>query len=708
MNAGPQPWYKRVKRWGQTNLTEDDPVRSNIDFWVRQWRRTEVQGVIVNCGGIVTYYKTDFKEQYQAEKLGDVDYFAAFMDAATKEGLVVVARMDTNRTTKEFYEAHSEWFCISGDGKPIVHQGRYVTCVNSNYFREYIPALITEIIEKYHPVSFAENSWSGLDKFNICYCDNCRRMFRETTGYGLPKKVDWDDPVYREWIRWNYKRRTENWDFLNEVTNRVGGEDCYYIGMIHADPTNPGGRFVDIKELATRAKLIFTDHQSRDPLNGFEQSYVNGLLLRFASEEQIVVPQSTAYYVRGNRTFRLSSAPPYEPNLWMISGSAGGISPWFHHVSGAEYDKRQFDYPIPYFHWHAANEKYLYNRTSLANVGIVWNQTNADFYGRDDVNERVSLPWSGCISAMVQWRIPFIPVNAADITKYSKRIKTLILPDVAVLSDSQIDNICSFIEGGGNLVVTGSTATLDGDGLPLKALKLWKMLGIQFTGKTEGSFRSQPTNWEYPHAHTYLHLPEKRHKIFEGFEQTELIGFGGGLHIVESNGMLEPLSGYVMPFPIFPPEFSWIREIRDNIPTVLAGTLVSGSRVVYFPADIDRCYGRNRLPDHGSLLANAIYWAAGDSFTLKVDGKGLIIVHPYEQENRLMLHLVNLSGCNQNPGYCTEIYPVGPIKVKMPISLDIKSVKLLVREGEIPFETVDGHVVFMIDRIDEHELVILE
>jgi hypothetical protein len=60
MSIDSRPWYERVRRWGQTNLTEDDPKRNNIDFWVEQWRRTRVQGVIVNCGGIVTYYKTGF------------------------------------------------------------------------------------------------------------------------------------------------------------------------------------------------------------------------------------------------------------------------------------------------------------------------------------------------------------------------------------------------------------------------------------------------------------------------------------------------------------------------------------------------------------------------------------------------------------------------------------------------------------------------
>ena len=34
----------------QTKLTEDDPARHNIDFWRSQWKRTHIQGVIVNCG----------------------------------------------------------------------------------------------------------------------------------------------------------------------------------------------------------------------------------------------------------------------------------------------------------------------------------------------------------------------------------------------------------------------------------------------------------------------------------------------------------------------------------------------------------------------------------------------------------------------------------------------------------------------------------
>jgi len=49
------PWYRRATRWGQTNITERDPVRYDIPWWREYWKRTEVQCVIINAGGIVAY-----------------------------------------------------------------------------------------------------------------------------------------------------------------------------------------------------------------------------------------------------------------------------------------------------------------------------------------------------------------------------------------------------------------------------------------------------------------------------------------------------------------------------------------------------------------------------------------------------------------------------------------------------------------------------
>ena len=61
------------------------------------------------------------------------------------------------------------------------------------------------------------------------------------------------------------------------------------------------------------------------------------------------------------------------------------------------------------------------------------------------------------------------------------------------------------------------------------------------------------------------------------------------------------------------------------------------------PADIDRRFGQDNLPDHGNLLKNLIRWAAKDNIPLSVEGTGMIDCQLYRQPGRLVIHLVNLT-----------------------------------------------------------------
>src|SRR5277367_4029626 len=84
--ASPQtaaaPWYRRVTRWGQTNITERDPVRYDIPWWREYWKRTAIQGVIINAGGIVAYYPSKFPMQHRAQFLNGRDLFGELSEAA--------------------------------------------------------------------------------------------------------------------------------------------------------------------------------------------------------------------------------------------------------------------------------------------------------------------------------------------------------------------------------------------------------------------------------------------------------------------------------------------------------------------------------------------------------------------------------------------------------------------------------------------------
>ncbi|MCX6620852.1 MAG: hypothetical protein NTY38_07185 [Acidobacteria bacterium] len=212
------PWYRRTFRWGQTNITERDPERYDIAFWREHWKRTRVQGVIVNAAGIVAYYHSRFPLHHRAQFLNGRDLFGELTRAAHSDGLAVLARMDSNRAGEDFYQAHPDWFCLDAAGKPLRAGDKYVACIHSGYYNEYLPAIMREIIGRSRPDGFTDNSWAGLDRGSICQCENCRKSFFTRKGKPLPSKPDWDDATYREWILWSYARRTAVWELNNRVT----------------------------------------------------------------------------------------------------------------------------------------------------------------------------------------------------------------------------------------------------------------------------------------------------------------------------------------------------------------------------------------------------------------------------------------------------------------------------------------------------------
>lgn len=131
------PWYRKTLRWGQTNITEIDPERYDIAWWRKHWKRTHTQGVVINAGGIVAYYPSQVPLHRQAQHLGGRDLFGELCRAAHDDGLVVFARMDSNRAHEEFYRAHPEWFAVDANGKPHRAGDLYITCVNGPYDKDH-------------------------------------------------------------------------------------------------------------------------------------------------------------------------------------------------------------------------------------------------------------------------------------------------------------------------------------------------------------------------------------------------------------------------------------------------------------------------------------------------------------------------------------------------------------------------------------------
>jgi hypothetical protein len=724
------PWHRRVYRWGQTNLTEVDPIRYDGAWWRDHWRRTRVQGVIVNAGGIVAYYPSKYPLHHRALHLGDRDLYGEVVAAAREDGLAVLARMDSNRADERFYVEHPDWFAVDADGRPYRSEDRYIACVNSPYYDQFLTDVLREIVERSHPDGITDNSWSGLDRGRICHCVNCARTFRDATGMSLARLPDWDDPAYRQWIIWSYARRVAIWELNNRVTKEAGGTDCLWIGMNSGDIIAQSIRFRDYKAICERAEIIMLDSQRRTNTGGFQSNAEAGKLIHGLLGWDKLIPESMAMYQAGEPTFRVASKPEPEVRIWAVEGFAGGIQPWWHHIGAYHEDRRQYRTAESIFRWHDANEQYLVGRRPVATVGVVWSQENVDFYGRDDAETRVGLPHRGVRQALIQARIPYVPVHADHVDRDADGLALLILPNLGALSDTQCASIRRFVQRGdrGGLIATGEASRYDewGDARPDFALA--DLFGVRGTGVHHGSAGSADPGWETWARHSYLRLtPElragvygpqvgtepkvggDRHPVLTAFHETDILPFGGRLEVVRAGPTsLVPLT-YVPPFPIYPPETSWMRAPTTALPALVLNELPGGGRVAFLPADVDRCYGRDNLPDHGQLLANLVRWAARDRVPLRVEGAGMIDCHLYQQPGRLILHLVNLS----HPGVWRqalhELIPVGPLTVSVQLPQDVggHSALLLLGGGTIPTTVGDGWASFQVATVIDHEVIVV-
>jgi hypothetical protein len=717
---GEIPWYRRVTRWGQTNITEKDPQQYDIAWWRKQWKRTQVQGVIINAGGIVSYYPSKIPFHRPSQFLNGRDLYGEISRAAKEDGLAVFARMDSNRAGEELYKAHPDWFALDAAGKPYRADDLYITCVNGPYYNEHIPAVLREIAELYHPDGFTDNSWSGLGRDKPCYCDNCKKSFRALTGKDLPAVSNWGDKTYQQWVRWNYDRRLEIWDLNNRATKAAGGAFCIWSGMNSGSISGQSSNFRDYRGICDRAEMMMIDDQGRSDTSGLQHNGDIGKFLHGLLGWDKLIPESMAMYQQGSVTFRLASKPAPEARMWMIEGIAGGIQPWWHHVGAYHEDRRMYHTAEPIMQWHKANEKYLINRRPIATIGVVWSQQNTDFYGRDNVNQLVDLPWRGMVEALIRARIPYIPVHADHIDRDASQLSVLILPNFGAITDAQANSIRRFVNSGGSLIATGESSLYDEWGNARADYALSDLFGAHITAQHSPGINLGT-------AHTYLRLspelrkqvdgPETgsepavttaRHPILKGFEETDILPFGGQLRTLHLDAGVETLMTFIPEFPIYPPETSWMRQPKTDIPALILNTKLQG-KVVFVPADIDRRFGQNNLPDHGDLLKNVIRWAAQDKIPLNVEGAGLIDCHVYHQPGTLILHVVNLTNSATWRQPIHELIPVGPFKIRIKLPNDVKGKNLnfLVSDQKISPVVNNGWANFEISSILDHEAVVL-
>jgi hypothetical protein len=675
---GAIPWQRQLRRCGQLNMTEHDPVTLDIEQWANYWASLKVGATFISVTGILAYYQTKVPFHRKGKYLGNRDFFGECFAAAKKRNLRVIARMSPDLNWGDAAEAHPDWFERDANGNlnPDKEEPRlFRTCMFSGYMTDYVPAIIREINSLYDVDAFYTNGWPPLGSLPVCHCAVCSKLPPSGT------------PAY--WDKFN-ERFEYLWKLYDSLAKEKGAGKFFFA--------NSGGgarSAANLARLGTFCEWFQGDNQGR----GGEDAPVWLCTLQGRVCQSILdgkmASNVTGAWTTGPIRWRNAGKSPAEIKMWLSETSASGMVPYYH-IVGAEKgfgeDRRELDVPREYFNWTAQHDPHFVNKRTVARIGVVTGQRTHLFYkAQPGANMQQFL--NGMYYALLEGRFlfDFVHEDRLDAERLSK-YSALILPNVALLSDAHCDQLRAFVQRGGSLLATFETSLYDEQNQPRQNFALADVFGIQKTGDIV------PTN-----GNAYYGRIERQHEILAGFSNT------GWLPGAEFRVPLAPVANPVLTvvpgFVAYPPELAYPYTPQTDVPAIVLREQ-GQSRIAYIPGDIERTLWVAGDVDLSRLLQNTINWVTRSDHPATIEGHGLIETLAYETEPGYALHLLNYTNPNLHRGTIREFYPIGEQKVTfaVPAGKKVSRVQLLKSGADVHFTSTGNRIAFTIPSITEYEV----
>jgi hypothetical protein len=355
-------------------------------------------------------------------------------------------------------------------------------------------------------------------------------------------------------------------------------------------------------------------------------------------------------------------------------------------------DRRWLEPAQKYFTWMARHDAHFVNRRSIASIGVVMGQRTHLFY-RPPRGAAMREYMDGMYLALIEGRFLFDFIHEdklapQDLSKYA----AVLLPNTALLSDEQCRQLRVYVEAGGSLLATYETSLYTERNQKRADFGLADVFGIRRAGESIGTT-----------GNAYLARIERQHTILDGFTNTHWIP--GSENRIPVAPVENPVLSVVPGFVAYPPELSYPVPARTDEPAVVIRQN-GGSRLVYFPGDIERTMWRSGHTDLARLLQNAIRWVSGGKTPVSVQGEGVIETFAWETEAGFAVHLLNYTNPAMHRGWIRNFYPIGPQKVRMELSQGrrVRRVELLRAEKDIPFRVSSGILEFTVPTVASYEV----
>jgi len=660
-----------------------------------------------SAGGIMAFYPTQIDDHPRSPWLSGKDLVGETVEALHRGGLRAIGRIDPSLASNDLFLKHPDWFTVDANNCPITVHDSFVTCPNGNYYYQFIPDVIKEILDNYE----FDGLWANAARFAAwhskqCFCSVCQEKFEKASGHSIPIE-SWGDPVWLEYNEWRYQCIGDWMRYIHDQVQRVRS-DCAWLPLCQVveswDDSRPGGWDPDY--VLPHADAMVLEAQRRYPniwWPGLEARYLRGLNPEKAANVTV------SYFFPW---WRFYSVPDPENRLWIAQIVANGARPWLH-ITGYYselFDRRGFDSLRKMLKKIKENPDAYTGLQSLAEVAIVYSRFSQDNYGGEFPEKNYINHFRGFYNAMMVERIPFDVISDKFLSMESlRRYRVLILPNMACMAKKTAETIAEYVKSGGLLITTYKTGLFDEMGKERNDFLLAPVISASYSGSTLKNIRA-----------AYGYIRNHDHPICRSFENTELIPLVGDLCLVSADACrnAHPLtlitsiegkggSG------ISVPEFNKIeRNHITDLPLIIENKFGRGHSI-FFPFQPDKAAYEYGLPDMFRLLGNAVRMAPGWKDRVEVQGAGLLDISVTGDENRMVIHILNFSSPGSfNSGQrrpMQQIVPIHDLKmtVRLPRDRTCNGVKLVFNKARVTPVIKDGKLPITIPELNELESVVL-
>lgn len=623
------------------------------------------------------------------------DLLLPFVEEGHKNGVNVLVYFNCASFLPETRYKYPEWLSYDEKGNPnmSMYDTGMAACVNSPEFRKWQTGVIKDLAKYDIKGLFLDGN---CFRTGTCYCPNCRRLYREQYGSEMPSKSDKKNPEWRKLRQFQIDSVASYYRCMSEALKEEKPDALFYVNSALRSPNWPTGK-------QNRKIMQYMDALLAE--GGFLYYDIKSPIWKTECENKLFVTQSGGKPVVSamaidHKKWNWYQLPAAEWRLMMYGAVAAGA----HASAGTTGLFNNADYAIDIvkgvFDVITRNEASLYPTINKAKVAIVWSNVNADFYmggsvSLTDFQQGVKTAdagdlhqeFEGFYDSSFRRGIASDVIDEVSVIDGSlKKYNVVILPNIACLSDKEMDALREFVKNGGTLISSYETSLFNEYGEKRDNFGLSDMFGVRLEeDNTEGPLlwdyviTSEGNNYLSSMLEDYVYLPSPKYRLKTKPETADKIldcaqvmkGCYDGFPGRTDNG------------------FMYINNYGEG-------------RSVYFSGTIGQAMMEWHFFEYFNILDKIYKEYSGQEIALENAAESVSInIRENTATGEILIYLINYTAAMTRP--IREVTLLENVMLRT--KLDIQSIKTLVDQDNFKLEIIDGESVITVKKLKEFEVI---